>query len=215
MKGVYDWDQGVPRAQELCKEYELQLHIVQEENVKEILGFPTQEDLISRFESIFSGDDFEFLGTLLIRLVLTSKAKEFSAKYIATGLNLEDVLCECLYRVSSQLAPLPFPIRKLPEVTLIYPLWECPKKIIDSCFPKFSLDNYQTRYPSFSLGRNLYYLVSYSIQSQFPGITERFLYGLQSLAKPVNYSFDEELQLFIERKVPLNIKNKFMKLFGK
>src|SRR5205085_2744394 len=69
LKGIPDWDQGVPRAQELCDSYGLELEIVDEQELQELLGITdTSVPLIDRFEREFKGDDFEFLGTLLIRL---------------------------------------------------------------------------------------------------------------------------------------------------
>src|ERR1041385_8570207 len=64
IKGIPDWDQGVPRAQELCKSYGLDLRIMDEGEVKGLLGIPRDSTpLIDRFEKEFPGDDFEFLGT--------------------------------------------------------------------------------------------------------------------------------------------------------
>lgn len=214
LKGTYDWDQGVPRAQQLCDKYNLKLTVIDDDDVKKVLNYKSKKDIVARFEEIFPGDDFEFLGTLLIRLVLINKAKELNVKYICTGLNLEDVLCESLYRISNSLPPSPFPVRDFGKVSLLYPLWECPKRIIDGCFPKFSLENYEARYPCFSLGRNVYYQMAYLIQSQIPGISERFLYGLQSLSNKFSpkYTFDEEFNFIIEREVPKKLRERFNKL---
>lgn len=56
-----------------------------------------------------------------------------------------------------------------------------PKKIIDGCFPKLSVDNYDMRYPCFSAGRNLYYMMAYMLQSKFPGSAERLVKGMREL----------------------------------
>lgn len=213
--GIPDWDKGVPRAEELCRNYQLDLKIIKEDEVKSLLGIPADgESLIDRFERTFQGDDFEFLGTLLIRLSLTGYARELGTRFISTGLNLEDVLCENLYRVSTGLKPASSPARKIGDMTLVMPLWMCPKRIIDGCFPKYSLDNYEARYPCFSLGRNLYYSVIYTLQSSYPGFPEQMARGLSELAAkdPVEYQLDEQLGFYVERMVPLALRHKFQKM---
>lgn len=215
IKGIPDWDKGVPRAQELCDKYGLQLTVMDEIEVKGLLDIPADSTaLIDRFEREFKGDDFEFLGTLLVRLALTKKARDVGTTYICTGLNLEDVLCEAQFRVSSGMLPAPFPKRVIGETTLVFPLWLCPKRIIDGCFPKMSLENYDSRYPCFSLGRNLYYSVIYSLQSQYPGYVEQLAHGMSelSMTNPTKYEYDEQLGFHVERFVPFPLRQKFQRM---
>lgn len=218
IKGIPDWDAGVPRARELCASYGLPLRIMDETEVKALLGIPADSSsLIDRFEREFPGDDFEFLGTLLIRLALMRVARELGTRYICTGLNLEDVLCENLYRVSTGLMPAPVPLRDIGDATLVLPLWQCPKRIIDGCFPKYSLANYQARYPCFSLGRNLYYSMVYALQSQFPGFPEQLAQGFSTLAAqaPAMYVYDEQLGFHLERFAPLALRARFLRMLGR
>ncbi|MDG0796063.1 tRNA lysidine(34) synthetase [Pectobacterium punjabense] len=213
--GIPDWDKGVPRAQQLCDKYQLNLKVVEEGEVKNLLGIPADgESLINRFERNFQGDDFEFLGTLLIRLALSSYARQLGTHWISTGLNLEDVLCENFYRISNSLKPASCPVREIGDMKLIMPLWMCPKRIIDGCFPKYSLDNYDARYPCFSLGRNLYYSIVYNLQSSFPAFPEQLVHGLSLLASndPVHYHLDEQLGFYVERMVPLALRHKFQRM---
>lgn len=219
LMGIPDWDQGVPRAEELCASYGLPLTVIPEPEVRGLLGIPLDDPvaLIDRFEREFTGDDFEFLGTLLIRLALSRHARELGTSYICTGLNLEDVLCEALYRISTGQKPAAFPARVIGDVTLVLPLWQCPKRIIDGCFPKFSLDNYDARYPCFSLGRNLYYSVVYAMQSQFPAFVEQLARGLSesSMRDQVVYTFNEQLGFHVEREVPFPLLRKFQRMLGR
>lgn len=218
LKGIPDWDAGVPRAQALCESYGLDLTVIDEDQVKDLLGIPVDDPtpLIDRFEREFKGDDFEFLGTLLIRLALTKRAKDVGTSYICTGLNLEDVVCEAMFRVSSGMKPAPFPAREIGDTTLVFPLWLCPKRIIDGCFPKYSLDNYDARYPCFSLGRNMYYSVVYALQSQFPGFLEQLTRGLSktSMTDPITYTLDEQLGFYTERAVPFPLRRRFQRMLG-
>jgi len=218
LMGIPDWDAGVPRAKELCARYELDLTVVDENSVKELLGIPADSSsLIERFEREFPGDDFEFMGTLLIRLALIRRAKEVGTSYICTGLNLEDVLCEALFRTASGLKPNAAPARPIGDVTLLFPLWLCPKRIIDGCFPKYSLDNYDARYPCFSLGRNLYYSMVYTLQSQYPGAVETLTKGLAEIGtrEPAEYTYHESLGFHVERDVPLPLLRKFQRMLGR
>jgi hypothetical protein len=216
LKGIPDWDLGVPRAQELCDSYGLELRVMEESDVRELLGISgdTGLQLIDRFEREFKGDDFEFLGTLLIRLALTRRAREVGTEFVCTGLNLEDVLCESMFRISTGLKPAPFPLRAIGDVKLVLPLWLCPKRIIDGCFPRFSRENYDARYPCFSLGRNLYYSVVYALQSQFPAFLEQMAQGLSKLSMedPVTYTFDEQLGFHVERFVPFPLRRRFERM---
>ena len=218
LKGIPDWDVGVPRARELCDTYGLKLSVIEEQEVKDLLGMPCDSvSLIDRFEHEFKGDDFEFLGTLLIRLALTKHARDIGARFICTGLNLEDLLCESMVRISTGLKPAAFPLRTIGDVNLVLPLWLCPKRIIDGCFPKFSRENYEARYPCFSLGRNLYYSIVYAMQSQFPGFLEQLARGLSelSLKDPVTYTLDEQLGFHVERFVPFPLRVKFLRMLGR
>lgn len=216
IKGIPDWDLGVPRAQQLCDKYGLTLTVMEEPDVRSLLGFEGEGTLVDRFEHEFAGDDFEFLGTLLIRLALIRRAKEVGTSFIATGLNLEDVLCENMFRISNGLKPTSAPARAIGDTTLIYPLWLCPKRIIDGCFPKLSMDNYNARYPCFSLGRNLYYSLIYALQSQFPGYCEQMARGLSELAAkdPVTYNLDEQLGFHVERFVPFPLRQRFQRMLS-
>jgi tRNA(Ile)-lysidine synthase TilS/MesJ len=215
IKGIPDWDKGIPRAQALCDQYGLDLTIVEENEVKGLLGIPPDSlGLIDRFEREFVGDDFEFVGTLLIRLALFKHARAIGTHYICTGLNLEDLLCENLFRTSNGMTPASAPARSIGDMTIILPLWLCPKRILDGCFPKFSLENYEARYPCFSLGRNLYYSVIYSLQSHFPGFVDQLARGFSELAhkNPVTYTYDEQLGFHVERFVPFPLRQKFLKM---
>jgi tRNA(Ile)-lysidine synthase TilS/MesJ len=213
--GIPDWDAGLPRARALCEKYGLELTVVDAERTKELLGIPRDStDLIDRFEREFQGDDFEFLGTLLIRLALSATARELGTPYICTGVNLEDIVCENLFRVSSGMKPAAFPTREIEDVTLLLPLWLCPKRIIDGCFPKYSLDNYDARYPCFSLGRNLYYSVVYQLQSRFPGYLEQLARGMSelSMSDPVIYRTHPQLGFPVERDVPFPLLHRFQRM---
>ncbi len=217
IKGIPEWDAGVARALTLCKSYGLDLKVMEEAEVKELVGMSAGGGIIDRFEHEFKGDDFEFLATLLIRLALSRHAKNTGTSLICTGLNLEDVVCEATFRLAAGLKPAPFPMRTIGSTTLLLPLWLCPKRILDGCFPEFSRDNYDARYPCFSVGRNAYYSLVYSLQSQFPAMLEKMALGLStlSLTDPVTYVFNHQLGFEVERNVPFPLLAKFQRMLGR
>ncbi len=215
IKGCIDWDMGVPRAVELCHSYDLPLRVVNEEHVAKLLGFEDlTNDFVGLFEKQFPGDDFEFLGTMIITMVLNSIADEIGTSFKCTGLNLEDLLADC-FNAQINNKPIPqLPIRLVGNKKLIFPLWLCPKKIIDGCFPKYSKANYDNRYPCVSLGRTLFYQMTYSFQSQYPGCCERLLQSYSQISNLYqrNQYFDDELKVWTSEPIPLPLKHRILKL---
>jgi tRNA(Ile)-lysidine synthase TilS/MesJ len=215
IKGVGEWDAGVPRALELCDKYNISLKIIEEIEIRKLLNVPEQGASISeRFSSGFENDDFEFLGTLIIRLALAQEAERLGTSYICTGLNFEDLLAGALYRISNNAIPLTAPCRVIGRNTYLYPMWQVPKKIVDGCFPKYSLENYSSRYPCFSEGRTMFYQMAYSISAQFPQMGERMLRGLSEIGQHHDQEiiFDERLGFETLGQVPLPLKEKFIKV---
>jgi hypothetical protein len=76
-KGIPDWDAGVPRARALCEAHGLKLKVLEEDEMRDLLGVPADSlSLVERFEREFVGDDFEFLGTLMIRIVVRTRSRQ-------------------------------------------------------------------------------------------------------------------------------------------
>ncbi len=56
--------------------------------------------------------------------------------------------------------PLAFPVRNFGSTRLLMPLWDISKIILDACYPKYSLSNYQERKGDQSTyQRNIIYLL--------------------------------------------------------
>lgn len=215
VQGPGEWNSGVPRARELCAQYGLELTVVSEEEAKRAIG-ATEGGLsiTDRFAKVFPDDDFEFVGTLIIRRVLMRVAKEKGEKVISTGLNLEDLLGEVFALMGGQKPLLPLPARQIGEVKLLYPLWLVPKKIIDGCFPKYSFANYEDRYPSYAEGRTLYYNMAYWFTSMFPQMPERFLRwaARQGSEHPAEFPFDERLGFETLEPVNWALRERFIRM---
>jgi hypothetical protein len=182
MLGIPDWDAQLPAAQAICEANGLRLHAMPAAEAARRANVKSIEHAREEFRRHFPPADMEFLGTWLLRRVLTSSALDHSARFVATGLNREDILAEQLSRVCLGFAPLPAPFRPIGDVTFVFPMWKVPKKIGDGAYPKYSLDNYQARAASFSPGRSAYYQLTYAISHALPGMDVSLLNGLSALA---------------------------------
>ncbi len=188
MLGIEDWDKQLPQAKEICKNLSLNLNVITHEQVVDILGISSLLTMFTEFKSIFPNVDFEFLGTWLLRKVLSNYAIEKDIKYVAIGANREDLVAEGIARISQGKLPLPIPFRKIGNLTFAYPLWKVPKKIGDGAFTNYSLVNYENRNPSFTKGRALYYHLANMLPDLAPGIDVSLLNGFSAISK-----YDSEL----------------------
>ncbi|MBU1538367.1 MAG: hypothetical protein KKC29_02830 [Alphaproteobacteria bacterium] len=182
MLGIPDWDRGVDRAREICADLGLELRIVDRSQVNKLLGRSGSDDWPSAFEAHYPDTDLEVIGTLAVRLALSHVARDVGAQAAVTGLNIEDLLSECLLSVFRGRPPLPFPVRTIDGVDIWYPLYRTPKRLIDGCNPKFSLQNYDDRYPSVLYWRALSYYSAQQLATNVPGLEFVLLDGFQALA---------------------------------
>ncbi|MGK5595552.1 MAG: hypothetical protein ACSNEK_09400 [Parachlamydiaceae bacterium] len=212
MLGIPDWDKGRSRAEALCTRHGVELRFVDSLAVNQLLGRKGESDWLEDVEKIFPDADLEVLGTLAIRLSLTAVAKSVGAQSIVTGINLEDILGECLMTTIQGKRPMPFPVRIIDGMLLWYPLYNIPKKILDGYYPKYSLANYEERYPSKMLGRaNAYYLAQ-MISSLIPGVEFDLLQGFKELSIKNHGKgfYDEKLGFSVVQKLPLELQNRWM-----
>lgn len=212
MLGIPDWDRGKERAESICRVHGVELRFVEPEMVNHLLGRKNPSDWVEDFEKTFPDADLEVLGTLAIRLSLMFVAKSEEAQAIVTGLNLEDLLAECFFTTMQGQLPAPFPVRLIDGIPLWYPLYKIPKKILDGCHPKFSLANYDDRYPSKMLTRaNVYYL-SQMLHAHLPGSEFDLLNGFKALSQ-LNKKYgcyDETLGFSVAEKLPQDLKNTWL-----
>ena len=182
MLGIPDWDKGRQRAKDICDAHDLTLRYVEKDSVGKLLGAAPNHDWVKGFEDVYPDVDLEMLGTLAVRLVLASVAEEDGIEVCITGLNLEDLLAEAFMCILEGELPLSFPQRAIGNVNFFYPMYLCPKKIIDGCFPKYSLANYEDRYPSRLRGRALAYYLAQSMNGLIPGIEFDLARGLSKVS---------------------------------
>lgn len=195
MLGIPDQERLKKQAEEMCYNLGLKIEFVEPQKVAQIINVHSLQELFQQFTKEYPKVDLEFLGTFLIRQTLSFYAQLYKVKYVALGLNREDLLSESIVRICQGKLPLPMPFRKIGAITFVYPIWNVPKKIGDGAFPRFSLVNYENRDPSYSEGRCLYYYISYMLSEIAPGLDVSLLKGFSKLAlmdkAPIR--FDKEL----------------------
>lgn len=217
MLGIPDWDKGADRASAICAEQGLSLRFVQDEETARILGFTDpKRDWVTAFEQAFPGDDLEVLGVYGVRRVLESVALENGANKIVIGSNLEDCLSDVFYYLSAGKVPFPKPCGPMGKVDILYPLWLTPKAIIDGCYPKYSRENYEARYPSRMYGRAYFYYLAQMMVDAYPGAGQDLLRGASKLSSEhfQELPYDEEFDTPTAAPIPLDVRVRLRKLFG-
>lgn len=217
MLGIPDWDKGQDRAKAICAEYGLSLRTVSREETSRILGFSdSSTDFVTAFEREFPEDDLEVLGVFGVRKVLEFVAVEKGARFIVIGGNLEDCLSDVLYYICLGRAPFPKPCGRMGGVDILYPLWLTPKAILDGCYPRFSLENYEARYPSRMFGRAYFYYLAQMLVEVYPGAGQDILRGASKLSQDLfqELPYDPEFETQVISPIPLDIRVKLRKLFG-
>lgn len=217
MLGIPDWDKGVDRAQAICAEHGLTLRTVPDEETAQILGFSDpKRDWVSAFEQAFPGDDLEVLGVYGVRKVLERVAMERGAKRIVIGSNLEDCLSDVLYFLCAGRVPFPKPCGPMGKVEILYPLWLTPKAIVDGCYPKYSLQNYEARYPSKMYGRAYFYYLAQMLVEAYPGAGQDVLKGASKLSDSFfrDLPIDEEFDTPTLSPIPFEVRVRLRRLFG-
>ncbi|MEE1752745.1 hypothetical protein [Streptomyces sp. SP18CS02] len=183
MLGIPDWDTQVDNARQLCGSLGTELRVVDEAEAADLCGIRGIADARDHFLELFPDADLEFLGTWLLRRVLSACARQAGVQAVALGANREDIVAEHLSRLVRGLMPLPAPYRRIGDVLFTYPMWQVPKKIGDGVYPSFSLENYEARNASFSPGRSVFYYFSYWMSELLPGLDVSFLDGASRLAE--------------------------------
>lgn len=182
MLGVADWDLGQDRVIKLCQELNISPIFISSQEVNYFLNLPPSEDWTSSFENYFPLVDLEIIGTLAIRLSLLHVANKMDANYIMLGYNLEDILAESFMQLVKGKLPLPFPIRIIDGKEFVYPLYNVPKKIVDGCYPKFSIENYENRFPSKLKNRAYFYYIAQMMHNIIPSLEFDLIKGFQKLS---------------------------------
>lgn len=211
IKGIPDLDKGLSRARLVCERQGIELIEIPAEKIDELLGRNKRDGSWAvDFEEKYPNGDLEIIGTLAVRLGLTYAKDKYDAQGCVTGLNLEDILSESFLAILKGEFPPAFPKRVFDKTSFYYPLYKIPKKILDGCHPKLSLDNYNERFPNNMYWRTLPYYFTQSLSTNIPGIEFRLIDGFKELANKQNnfitYKKDEKIGFVVEGEIDENTR---------
>ncbi len=209
--GLNVWDSAKDRALHICKEVGVDLIFVDSEEICNIIGKQKSDNWDEAFFDVFEDSDIDALGTLIVRKVLNHYALKYNAQAMITGLNLEDLLAESFFQITKKKLPLPFPVRDIDNTSLWFPLYEVPKKILDGCYPKFSLENYEQRNPDKLVNRAVPYFFAQMSASILPGYEFDLLNGFKELSKTNTepFIFDKDLGFSVTEPLSKELKGKW------
>ncbi len=210
--GLDVWDTAIERAQYICKESKINLNLVDAKEICSIIGKKSSETWDTDFFDVFQDSDIDALGTFIVRKVLQYYVEKTNAQCMVTGLNLEDLLAESLFQVTKGKLPLPFPVRNIDNIKLWYPLYEVPKKILDGCYPKFSLQNYEQRNADKLINRAIPYYYSQMISGFVPGFEFDLLNGFEKISKLNKnpFVFEPQLGFSVTEKLPTKLIERWL-----
>lgn len=210
--GLEVWDTAIERAEYICSESNVELIFVGPKEICSIIGKRNSENWDNDFFDAFKDSDIDALGTFIVRKVLQFYVKKTNAQCMITGLNLEDLLAESIFQITKGKLPLPFPVRIIDEIPLWYPLYEIPKKILDGCYPKFSLQNYEQRNADKLINRAIPYYYSQMVSNFVPGFEFDLLYGFEKISRlnKEPFIFEPELGFSVTEKLPKELIERWL-----
>lgn len=189
---------GLRRASQLCKENGA-VHLVYDAaSIEELLGMRIGlRAFYDDFSKEFGVHTAHFFATYLISLVARKLCRMHDTTEYCLGFNREDVLAELLFSLMNGHRPLSFPVREFGSIRLLMPLWEIPKKVLDACYPKYSIENYEERLDTTTIQRSLIYYLAHSIEDIYSNLGLSLIKGIQVLFErdwsPLRHEHDWDL----------------------
>ncbi len=171
------------RATELCRTNNVPHHVYDANALKKLLNMKDDiEKCYTEYCHRFGSNTNHFFGTYLISLVARKLCQEHQTNEYILGFNREDILAELLFSLMNGQKPLAFPVRQFGKIKLLMPLWEIPKLMLDACYPKYSLSNYQEREEDEStFQRNLIYYLAHGIDDVYPNLGLSLMQGVRQI----------------------------------
>lgn len=171
------------RASELCLAYDLTHYIYGNKEIEELLEMKASlNDFYKEYCEKFGNNTNHFFGTYLISVVARKLCKKYKTNEYILGFNREDLLSDLLFSLMNGQKPLAFPVRDFGSIRLLMPLWNISKIILDACYPKYSLLNYEERKDDQSTyQRNIIYYLAHSIEDIYPNLGLSLMEGAQKI----------------------------------
>jgi len=199
---VFDplWPQSAAdRASELCRENDVPHRICGPQEIKQLLNMKDGLDVCyADFCDTFGANTSHFFGTYLISLAARKLCRDAKTDEYILGFNREDILAELLFSLMNGQKPLSFPVRKFAEISLLMPLWEIPKLILDACYPQYSLPNYQERKDETTFQRNIIYYLAHGIEDVYDNLGLSLMHGIRKIFSNdwAKLGYDKDFDLY-------------------
>jgi len=170
------------RATELCEENNVPHLLYKSKEIENLLQMRgSLEQFYNEFGQNFGDNTSHFFATYLISLVARKLCREYGTNEYCLGFNREDVLAELLFSLMNGHKPLAFPIRQFGDIRLLMPLWEIPKIVLDACYPKYSIENYQERMDTTTFQRGIIYYLAHGIEDVYNNLGLSLMQGTRKL----------------------------------
>jgi len=198
------------RAIELCRENGVQHFIFQNQEIETLLRMHGGlKDFYTEFGQNFGENTSHFFATYLISLIARKLCRKYKTSEYCLGFNREDVLAELLFSLINGYKPLAFPVRRFGDIKLLMPLWEIPKMVLDACYPKYSIENYQERLDTTTFQRSIIYYLAHSIEDIYDNLGLSLMQGARKIFENnwLELKQDKDWDLYIsEYAEPAKIK---------
>lgn len=157
----------------IARQYELKHAIFDLKSAAQQLGYKKDlGEIIKDYSETHDKDELEVLGTYWIQEINKLVSADIKSDAFVFGYNQEDVIAEKLYGLILNRHMPSYPVRHMEGMTILAPLCQVPKKMLDSLDIPNSMRNYNIRVPSVSYLRSCLYFMAYHICEQYPAIAD-------------------------------------------
>ncbi|MFC9088047.1 hypothetical protein [Nocardiopsis dassonvillei] len=175
------------RARDLCEGYGFGHRVLHPEDIASLLGMSASPEALWReVRSTYGADASHFFGTWLLNMVGRALNREIGGACLLMGYNREDVMAELLFCLMNGRRPLPYPKRRIGHVDCFMPVWDVPKVLLDSCYPRVSEVNYSERIDSTAPRRSSIYYQAHALDAIVPQMSLSLMTGVRDLMDSLN-----------------------------
>lgn len=90
-------------------------------------------------------------------------------------------MAELLFCLMNGRRPLPYPKRRTGDVDYLMPVWDVPKVLLDSCYPRVSEVNYSERIDGTAPRRSSIYYQAHALDAIVPQMSMSLMVGVRDL----------------------------------
>ncbi len=92
-----------------------------------------------------------------------------------------------------------FPVREFGDIRLLMSIWRVPKVVLDACYPKYSVQNYEERRVSTTWQRGMSHYFAHAVDNVYPNFGLSLMDGVQRLFKDrwAKFYYEPEYDLYV------------------